>query len=119
MTTVLVTGATGFVGHHILTALAEAPVRRIAACRDPGRLPADYDGAVRPGDLRDETYLAGLLEGVDVVCHAAAWTSLYGNARHVRERFLAPSRALLAAVAELPFHLCPTSVSSVKSNARK
>src|SRR4051812_26503504 len=44
-TTVLVTGATGFLGSNILTALAALPdVAVVAACRRTARLPAGFDG---------------------------------------------------------------------------
>lgn len=99
MTTVLVTGATGFVGGHVLDALsARKDVRLIAACRDPRRLPPGFTGEVRAGDLRDPAYLARLLDGVDVVCHAAAWTSLWGHAEESRRLYLEPSLRLLDAV---------------------
>ena len=98
MTSVLVTGATGFVGSHILEALRHAPVATIAACRDPSRLPAWFAGEIRPGDLRDNRYAERLPSGADVVCHAAGWSSLHGNRRNAQERFLAPTLRLLDAV---------------------
>lgn len=98
MTAVLVTGATGFVGSHALEALARRPgLRVVAACRDPGRLPAGFRGEVRVGDLRDAAYRVGVLEGMDVVCHCAAWTSLFGNGERGRDLYLEPSLALLEA----------------------
>ncbi len=105
MTAVLVTGATGFVGSHALDALAtRTDVRVIAACRDPRRLPPGFAGDVRAGDLRDPAYLARLLDGVDVVCHAAAWTSLWGHADESRRLYLEPTRQLLDAVAGSKVH---------------
>lgn len=99
---VLVVGATGSVGSHTLKALmgrraAGAPVRLVAACRTPDRLPADFDGEVRAGDLRDADYLRGLFEGVDVACVAAAWSSLYGHADASRRLFREPVEAALNA----------------------
>lgn len=94
--TVLVTGATGFVGSHVLEALAQRPnVKVIAACREPHRLVPGFQGKVRAGDLRDSAYRACLLDGVDVVCHAAAWTSLWGHADESRRLYLEPALALL------------------------
>ncbi len=96
--TVLVTGATGFVGGHVLEALAaQEGVKVIAACRDAGRLPKGYSGEVRAGDLRDAGYLKSMLAGVEVVCHAAAWTSLWGHAEDSRRLFLEPGLALIRA----------------------
>lgn len=97
MKTVLVTGATGFAGSHILQALsARDGVRPIAACRDPSRLPGGFRGEVRAGDLRDADYLARLLDGVEVVVHAAAWSSLWGHEEHSRTLFLEPTMRLIA-----------------------
>jgi nucleoside-diphosphate-sugar epimerase len=76
-TTVLVTGANGFVGSHILEALTRREgIAPLAACRDRRKLPPGYSGEVREDDLRNPIYLQDLLEGADVVCHAAAWTSV-------------------------------------------
>ncbi|MBZ0105262.1 MAG: NAD(P)-dependent oxidoreductase [Sulfuricella denitrificans] len=97
MKTILITGANGFVGSHILAALQGKGVRTIAACRDASKLPSWYQGEVRSGDLRDPAYLKGLLEGVGVVCHAAAWTSLWGHAKESRELFYQPTMKLLDA----------------------
>lgn len=95
-TTVLVTGANGFVGSHILEALArKAGITPIAACRDRRKLISGFSGEVREGDLRDSYYLNSLLEGVDVVCHAAAWTSAWNHATDSERLFLQPSLALI------------------------
>lgn len=93
---ILVTGATGFVGSHALTALSTADgAVPIAACRAPGGLPKGFSGEVRAGDLHDPAYLDSVTRDVDVICHAAAWTSAWGHARQSDARFLAPSTALI------------------------
>lgn len=96
--TVLVTGANGFVGSHVLEALQlcdDAEI--IAACRDRKKLPPSYLGPVREGDLRDAGYCRSVVEGVDVVCHAAAWTSLWGHAGASHKLYLEPTMALISA----------------------
>lgn len=98
MKTVLVTGANGFVGSHALKSLMNvAGINVIAACRDRSTLVPEFKGEIREGDLRDPLYLEHLLEGVDVVCNAMAWTSLWSNAKHSRELHYKPSIALIDA----------------------
>lgn len=97
VTRVLVTGATGFLGGHILAALTADPaVTTIAACRRPAGLGGTFAGEVRPGDLRDRAYRREVLTGVDVVCHAGTWAAFWGHRARERERFHAPTADLLA-----------------------
>lgn len=100
-TTVLVTGATGFVGSHTLSALqAMQGVKPIALVRDPGKLPPDYTGEVRRGDIRDRAFLMRALVGVDAVCVASAWTSAWGHPNESRKYLLEPTLALLDATVQ-------------------
>lgn len=75
---ILVTGGSGFIGGHVLTALRErgsgAPYRVRLLLRDPARLPAGAaSGAdVVRGDLADPESLRGVCDGVDVVLHCAS-----------------------------------------------
>lgn len=95
-TTVLVTGANGFVGSHILEAMIRHKgITPIAACRDRRKLIPEFSGEVREGDLRDSNYLESLLEGVDVVCHAASWTSVWKHASNSERLFMQPSMSLI------------------------
>ncbi len=95
--TVLVTGANGFVGSHVLEALQKREdVRVIAGCRNKTKLPAEFKGEVREGDLRNESYRQSLVKGIDVICHAAAWSALWGHAKESRTAFLEPTLALIS-----------------------
>ncbi|MEV0029613.1 NAD-dependent epimerase/dehydratase family protein [Nocardia sp. NPDC050793] len=75
MTRVLLTGAAGFIGSHVHRALAAAGHEVVAVDL---MLPAahGYDAwtpdDVRRLDVRDGDALAGVLSGIDVVCHQAA-----------------------------------------------
>jgi len=97
-TTVLVTGANGFVGSHILEALQRCDgLRVVAACRDRSSIPSTFNGEVRAGDLRNSQYLESAVKGIDVLCHAAAWSSLWGRRAESGKLFLEPSLSLIEA----------------------
>ncbi|MCW9014268.1 MAG: NAD(P)-dependent oxidoreductase [Gammaproteobacteria bacterium] len=95
---ILVTGATGFVGSHILEslmAIEHTGVEIVAACRRPEKLLTAYKGEIRVGDLRDADYLDRLLAGVDIVCHAAGWSSFLSDGQASREQYLEPTLELI------------------------
>lgn len=95
-TKVLITGANGFVGSHILESLMKREdVTPIAACRDRSKLIPEFGGEVREGDLRDSEYLKTLTEDIDVVCHAAAWTSAWSHKANSERLFYQPTIALI------------------------
>ncbi len=73
------TGATGFVGGHLLAALLEggAEVRCLVRATSPRRNLAGRDVDVATGDLRDYDGLRRALEGCDAVFHCAADYRLY------------------------------------------
>jgi nucleoside-diphosphate-sugar epimerase len=78
--TALVTGATGFIGGHLVRALVAAGTRVRVLARHPERLDralVDRLEVVR-GDLLDPRSLKGLGDGVDRVFHVAAQLNLHG-----------------------------------------
>ncbi len=93
---VLVTGATGFLGGHILAALAnEADVEVVAACRRPELLPAGFTGEKRVGDLTDGEYRKTVVRGVDAVAHAGTWAAFWGHREEEEQRFYTPTIDLI------------------------
>lgn len=70
----LVTGATGFIGTHLVRTLAERGIRVRALARDPvkaKRLLAP-NVEVMIGDFGDPDVISGLAEGVDTIFHLAS-----------------------------------------------
>jgi dTDP-L-rhamnose 4-epimerase len=79
---ILVTGAAGFIGSHVLEALSAAghEVRGLDSLTPavhagrPAYLPGDLD--FRVADVRDPAAVDDALDGVDAVCHLAAMVGL-------------------------------------------
>ncbi len=95
---ILVTGASGFVGRHILQSLMQiqhSEVQVVAACRNVDHLPSSYHGEVRCGDLRDANYQDRLLVGIDVICHAAGWSSFERQQDPQHQAYLEPTLDLI------------------------
>ena len=72
--TVLVTGATGFVGPHVVHALRarELPVRALVRTRQRGARLAAWGVELAEGDVTEPATLASALQGVDAVIHLVA-----------------------------------------------
>lgn len=107
---VLVTGATGFIGGHIAhAALAQGwhvrGLRRRAGHH--GHLAADAGVAWVEGDLNDAASLAGAMEGVDLLFHAAAY---YPR----REHQLSRAQHLATAEAEMQRVLAAARAAGVR-----
>lgn len=76
----LITGATGFVGRHLVPALARAGFRVRALVRDRRQAVALDDVELFEGDLLRPETLSGLEERVDVVVHCASLLGKWGVA---------------------------------------
>ena len=77
--TVLVTGGAGFIGSHLVEALAphnEVRVLDDFSTGDRAHLPDDADVTVFEGDVRDPMVLQRAARGVDVIFHHAAMVSV-------------------------------------------
>lgn len=93
---VLVTGATGFLGSNILRSLLAHPdVAPIVACRARDKLPGNFGGEVRIGNLMDADYRREVVKDVDVVCSAGNWASMWNHKEQERQRFFEPTRDLI------------------------
>ncbi len=104
--TVLVTGATGFVGSHV----AEALARRGDTVRALARPGADTSAleklgiTIVRGDLANPESVKPAVEGVDVVVHCAAKVGDWGPLEDYRKVNVEGLRALLDATLGKPLH---------------
>jgi nucleoside-diphosphate-sugar epimerase len=95
---ILITGATGFVGSHILEALMQdGSLNIFVACRNKENLIQDLKGEIREGDLRDNNYVKEVVKDIDVICHAGAWTSLWNHKKQSNDNYLEPTLNLIKA----------------------
>ena len=107
MSTILVTGASGFVGSHLLPTLIDSGHRVVALARTPatgdliiGRLPAAQRGAVevRLGDVTHPESLGAALVGVDAVVHLVAIPRDYSGGAAMRLVNTEGTRAVIVAM---------------------
>jgi uncharacterized protein YbjT (DUF2867 family) len=108
MTTILVTGANGFVGSHMLPALIDAEHRVLALVRDDAgaaqvaaRLtPSQWEAVeIRRGDVTRPETLSGVLAGADAVLHLAAVARDWDGGATLRLVNTEGTRNVLAAAA--------------------
>jgi uncharacterized protein YbjT (DUF2867 family) len=109
MSTILVTGASGFVGSHLVPALLAGGHRVVALARTPttgelvvGRVRADdrANVEVRIGDVTRPDTLAPALAGVDAVVHLAAIPRDFNGGANLRLVNTEGTRAILAAMSQ-------------------
>lgn len=87
MDKILVTGATGFLGHHVVRRLNEQAIRpHVLELKgsDPDRLER-LDVELCDGDLEDPPALAAACTGIDTVLHLAFKVSVGGGAETLEE----------------------------------
>jgi nucleoside-diphosphate-sugar epimerase len=93
----LVTGASGFVGSHVLDALRARGEPMRALARSPAAAQELRDGGVEVllGDVRDPRVLASAVRGMDVVYHCAAGVGPAFSPRDIYDIGLSGVRNLL------------------------
>lgn len=119
MPTILITGATGFIGSHLALALTDAGHRIIHAVRSPPRKPSDRSVHIAVDYTRDfdvETWQPRL-EGVDVVINAVGILREHGSQTFQALHELAP-QALFRACAALGIKVVQISALGADENAR-
>jgi predicted dehydrogenase/nucleoside-diphosphate-sugar epimerase len=78
---VLVTGATGFLGHRLVAALSRCGVGVVALVRDKGTVSSALEKQARlvVGDVRDPDAVKASIQGAAVVYHLAALTTNHAS----------------------------------------
>lgn len=101
---VLLTGATGFVGSHVVEAFASARFQVRALVRSPDRADRlrELGFAIVQGSLEDEPAVAAACRDIDVVVHMAALTHARTAADYERVNVRGTARLLETALAAAP-----------------
>ncbi len=99
MKRVLLTGATGFVGSHVVDALAGVDVAVRALVRATSRAGALENRGIElvRGSLADDAFIASAMDGIDVVIHLAALTHAPSEAAFIETNVQATRRLVNAA----------------------
>ena len=100
MSTVLVTGATGFIGGHVTQALLDRGHQVRALVRPGSGLRWEHPSlSVAAGDVRNPASLAAAVEGCDSVVHLAALYTFWAPERLMRQVNVEGTRNVLQAAA--------------------
>lgn len=100
---ILITGATGFVGSRLTEFLATQPGGQVTATGrriNAGQLTIPPNVRFVAGDLSDRSFTDQLLTGVDVVVHAAALSSPWGDYADFHRANVIATENLLASARE-------------------
>lgn len=97
--TILVTGATGFLGQHICQSLSGLGFKVIALARDQFKASEMFHDMenveIKIGDLNDLPSVEMALENIDVVIHSAGLVSDWGQMKTFRESNVESTKGLL------------------------
>ncbi len=102
--TVLVTGATGFVGRHLAKRLLQQGAQLKVLVRDTSKLPAAWHDRVEvcAGDLADVTTLEHAVKGAHWIFHCAANVQTWGSDKAYELANVHGVHHLLTAIAKQP-----------------
>ncbi len=95
--TVLVTGAAGFLGRHIVERLVARGDRVRAFCRLPAPNLAAIGAEVKLGDVRDPKSLQEAVAGIETVFHVAGVAGMWGPWQHFYENNVVGTLNVIAA----------------------
>jgi uncharacterized protein YbjT (DUF2867 family) len=97
---ILVTGATGFIGGHLVATLRtlERPTRCLVRSRSRGRRLEAQGCSIAQGDMNDQASLRAACDGVDSVVHLVA--IIRGRASDYEQVMTSGTRALIEAASE-------------------
>jgi dihydroflavonol-4-reductase len=119
---VFLTGATGFIGRHTVTALQQSGYKVRALCRSDSTDLSDQGVDVRIGDITRMEDVRGAMDGCSIVLHAAGAVSREGpDTRRMMNVHVQGTRHVMAAAIELKVsrivHLSSSGTLAVGSDA--